>query len=74
MMVFNRNRAQVFASKCGPSAMSSSPRSSSPKMQFEKYRFEYFAQTTEIHLNPRYREKPYSNQSKVRYFRLCVNL
>jgi len=28
-MVFNRNRSQVFTSKCGPSAMSSSPRSSS---------------------------------------------
>jgi len=26
MMVFNRNRSQVFTSKCGPSAMSSSPR------------------------------------------------
>jgi len=29
MMVFNRNRSQVFTSKWGPSAMSSSPRSSS---------------------------------------------
>jgi len=28
MMVFNRNRSQVFTSKCGPSAMPSSPRSS----------------------------------------------
>jgi len=28
-MVFNRNRSQVFSSKCGTSAMSSSPRSSS---------------------------------------------
>jgi len=28
MMVFNRNRTQVFSSKCGPSAMSTSPRSS----------------------------------------------
>jgi len=29
MMVFNRNRSLVFTSKCGTSAMSSSPRSSS---------------------------------------------
>jgi len=29
MVVFNRNRSQVFSSKCGPSAMSASPRSSS---------------------------------------------
>jgi len=29
MMVFNRNLSQVFTSKCGPMAMSSSPRSSS---------------------------------------------
>jgi len=29
MVVFNRNRSQVFASKCIPSAMSSSPRYSS---------------------------------------------
>jgi len=29
MMVFNRNRSQVFTLNCGPSAMSSSPRSSS---------------------------------------------
>jgi len=28
-MVFNQNRSQVFISKCGPSAMPSSPRSSS---------------------------------------------
>jgi len=27
MMVFNRNRSQVFSSKCDPSAMSASPRS-----------------------------------------------
>jgi len=26
MMVFNRNRSQVFTSKCGPSAISLSPR------------------------------------------------
>jgi len=29
MMFFNRNRTQVFTSKCGLSAMSASPRSSS---------------------------------------------
>jgi len=29
IMVFNGNRSQVFTSKCGPSAMPSSPRSSS---------------------------------------------
>jgi len=34
MMVFNRNRSQVFTSKCGPSAMSSSPRSSSISDRF----------------------------------------
>jgi len=28
VMVFNRNRLQVFSSKCGPSAMSTSPSSS----------------------------------------------
>jgi len=28
MMIFNRNRSHFFTSKCGPSAMSSSPRSS----------------------------------------------
>jgi len=33
--VFNRNRSQVFTSKCGPSAMSSSPRSSSPTRYHE---------------------------------------
>jgi len=35
MLVFNRNRSQVFASKCGPSAMSSSPRSSSSSRYHE---------------------------------------
>jgi len=35
MMVFNRNRSQVFTSKCGPSAMSSSPRSSSSSRYHE---------------------------------------
>jgi len=32
MMAFNRNRSQVFKSKCGPSAMSSSPRSYSSQL------------------------------------------
>jgi len=35
MMVFNRNQSQVFTSKCGPSAMSSSPRSSSSSWYHE---------------------------------------
>jgi len=33
--IINRNRSQVFTSKCGPSAMSSSPRSSSSSMYHE---------------------------------------
>jgi len=35
MMVFNRNRSQVFNSKCGPSAISSSPTSSRYDLKFE---------------------------------------
>jgi len=35
MMVFNRNRSQVFTYKCGPSAMSSSPRSCSSSRYHE---------------------------------------
>jgi len=35
MMVFNRNRSQAFSSKCGPSAMSTSPRSSSSSRYHE---------------------------------------
>jgi len=35
MSVFNRNRSQVFTSKCGPSAMSSPPGSSSSSRYHE---------------------------------------
>jgi len=41
MMVFNRNRSHVFTSKCGPSAMSSTPSNQGALVAF--YNFDYSA-------------------------------